>query len=522
MERKKKIIIGASVVAAVCSILVVSLNRHRQARVMPENMAQIETVQVKRQNLMDSISVTGTIKSADARDVSASAKDVKVLEVNAKAGDYVQAGDVIVVLDSSELELKLQEAQNSQALSAYNENKSIEAASETYAEAVEDGTEEYNKAVRDEAKAKEDLQEAEGDLSGAAKELKNQEASLREANAALDAAVKPEVPEGGEEDPAYQEALAAYQALETASAEAQRSYTEAHQAYIAAEEAEKRALETYETASEALADASRKNERSIASAEDNLEKAQMEHTYSNDSSQQTIENYQEQIASCTVTAPISGIITEVLVDAGDTYMGEGNTLFSVADNEHFTVAASVDEYDISSISKDMTAAVIVEAVGDEELPAEVSFVSPTVTSSNMGNSAYDIEIALKDANTDLRIGMTAKASIVLEAVYDVLTVPYDCVETDGEGNSFIQIDQNGEKVSVPVTLGMQGDYYVEISGDAVTEETQVYYPEPMSRADTSGEGEDTQDSGMFHMGGGEPTGGVPAGGPGGGPGGGGF
>lgn len=46
----------------------------------------------------------------------------------------------------------------------------------------------------------------------------------------------------------------------------------------------------------------------------------MEHKYSNDSSEQTIESYQEQIDSCTV---------------------------------------------------------IVEAVGEEELPAKVSFVSPT-------------------------------------------------------------------------------------------------------------------------------------------------
>lgn len=37
---------------------------------------------------------------------------------------------------------------------------------------------------------------------------------------------------------------------------------------------------------------------------------------------------------------------------------------------------------------------------------------------------------------DLRIGMTAKASIVKEAVYDVLTVPYDCVTTDEDGKFF--------------------------------------------------------------------------------------
>lgn len=524
MKRRRKVMITAAVLVVLTAggLLAGRWNRQRQAHLAAAEVTQVKTVPVKRQNLINSISVTGTIKSADARDVSASAREVKVLEVNCKVGDYVQAGDVMVVLDASDLELKLQEAQNRQALSAYNENKSIETASENYAEAVEDGTDEYDQAVKSEAKAKEALQEAEAELSGAAERLQRREERVREAEEALNAARKPE---GGETDA---EAQAAYEALEKAYEEAKSSYTEAHQAYMAAEETEKRALETYESASEALASAGKKNDRNVASAKDNLEKAQMEHAYSNDSSQQTIESYKEQIESCTVKAPISGIITAVKVDVGDTYMGEGSTLFSVADQEHFAVAATVDEYDISNIQKDMTAAVIVEAVGKEELPAKVSFVSPTAdtasntgNNSNAGSASYELEIALDDINTDLRIGMTAKASIVLNAVYDVLTVPYDCVETDEEGNSVINIDQNGEKVSVPVTLGMQGDYYVEISGDGVTEETKVYYPSPMVGAEKTESSPGMEEVMVFPGGGGEPSGGPSGGrgGPGGGPGG---
>ncbi len=513
--KKRKLIIGAAAVAAAGCLTAVWVNGQGQTRTVKEDILPVETVQVARQNVINSISVTGTIKSADARDVSANAKDVKVLEVNCKVGDYVHAGDVMVVLDSSSLELNLQEAQNRQALSEYNENKSIETASESYTEAVEDGTEEYNRAVRSETEAKEKLQEAEGALEDAADRLKRREERLGETEKALAAAEKPVAPEGSETDPGTQEAVAAYQELETAYAEAQRAYTEAHQEYTAAAEAEERAADTYKTAAEALADAQKKNDRSIASAEDSLEKAQMEHNYSNDSSQQTIENYQEQIESCTVTAPISGVITAVHVDAGDTYMGEGNTLFSIANNEHFVVAASVDEYDISKISTDMAAAVIVEALGDGELPAKVSFVSPTVTSSNTGSSAYDIEIRLDDASTDLRIGMTAKASIILDAAYDVLTVPYDCVQTDGESNSYVYVDQDGEKVSVPVTLGMQGDYHVEISGEGISEDTMVYYSVPMIRSDGVQEGSDEEAEMVIPMGGGS-SGGMegPLGGPG--------
>lgn len=181
-----------------------------------------------------------------------------------------------------------------------------------------------------------------------------------------------------------------------------------------------------------------------------------------------------------MTAPISGVITAMNVDVGDTYMGEGNALFSIADKEHFLVSASVDEYEISKIAKEMTAAVIVEALGDTEMEAKISFVSPTAASSNTGSSEYKIEIALDKANTDLRIGMTAKASIVRDAVYDVLTVPYDCVDTKEDGSKVIYKEQDGERVEVPVVVGMESDYYVEIAAEGIDENTQVYYTTPMT------------------------------------------
>lgn len=515
LKGKNRWLLAAVLVIAAAAVFIgyrmIRLRRNAQA--VREAMNTVETVRAVRQNLIESISVTGTIASADARDVSASAKDVKVLQVNYEEGDYVNAGDVIVILDSSDLERSLSQARNSQALSEYKENKSIETASRSYSEAVEDGTDEYETAVREEADAKEALQEAGADVNETADSLKRQEERLGEAKEAL-AAILPEQYEGGAESQAYQDAVAA---AEQAVSEAQAEYTSRHQAYNAAAEAEEKAAEAYEKASESLADASRKNDRNITSAADSLEQAQMEHAYSNDSSQKTIENYEEQIQSCTVTAPISGVITAMHAAEGDTYQGEGNVLFSVADQEHFIVSASVDEYDISSIAKDMAAAVIVEALGEEELPATVSFVSPTVTESSMGSASYGVEIALDEANTDLRIGMTAKASIVLDAVYDVLTVPYDCVTTDEEGNASVTVDQNGERMEVPVTVGMQGDYYVEVSGEGLKEDMMVCYTNPMTGAASGGEPPEGASSFPMPGGmGGSPGGGMPGGGPGGG------
>ena len=563
LGNKKKVLIPAVIVLILAGGFGVhALNRQKAKKAMAEQMSQVETTTVTKQNLIDSISVTGTIASADARDVSAIASNVKVKTVNYKVGDYVNAGDVVAVLDSSELERKLTEAQNSQALSEYNENKSIETASESYTQAVEDGTDDYNKAVKNESQAKEDLQDAEDDLSSAASTLKKREKSLSAAKEALNALTDPtesytvaanalesanakvktladqgQAAGDAEYDAAKAEADAAQATYDSVSAEkaaydaavqavndAQAAYTEAHQAYNSASDTEEKASDAYETASDNLTDASKNNDRNISNAADSLEKAQKEKEYSNNSSDQTIDDYKEQIAACTVTAPISGVITAMEVSEGDTYLGEGKTIFSIADNENFIVSASVDEYDISSISEGMTAAVIVEALGEDELPAKVSFVSPTASTSSSnggstGSASYSLEIALDDSNTDLRIGMTAKASIIKEAVYDVLTVPYDCVSTDEDGNSYVTVDQDGEKVQVPVAVGMQSDYDVEVSGDGLDENSVVYYNTPMVNNPSSSDGSSdsskdgiTFDMGGGDMGGGPGGGGAPAGG----------
>ena len=92
MSRKKKIVLAVLIAVIIIAgfWFWMSYNRRRAMEAIRESASQVETVQVTRQNLIDSISVTGTIASADARDVSASASNVEVLEVNYDVGDYVK------------------------------------------------------------------------------------------------------------------------------------------------------------------------------------------------------------------------------------------------------------------------------------------------------------------------------------------------------------------------------------------------------------------------------------------------
>ena len=124
-KKKKWILAGGVLVLIVGGLGIHSYSKAKAAKEKMTAMSQVETTQVTRQDLVDSISVTGTIASADSRDVSAIASNVEVQTVNYKVGDYVNAGDTVVVLDSTDLKLKLTEAQNNQALSTYSLEESV-------------------------------------------------------------------------------------------------------------------------------------------------------------------------------------------------------------------------------------------------------------------------------------------------------------------------------------------------------------------------------------------------------------
>lgn len=73
--------------------------------------------------------------------------------------------------------------------------------------------------------------------------------------------------------------------------------------------------------------------------------------------------------------------------------------------------------------------------------------------------------------------MNATAEILLSTVEDVFVVPIDAVEEQEDGSYVIYecSQQNGEQTftAIPVTLGAQNDYYVEVSGDALQEGMEI-------------------------------------------------
>ena len=130
-----------------------------------------------------------------------------------------------------------------------------------------------------------------------------------------------------------------------------------------------------------------------------------------------------------------------------------------------------------------------------------------------------MKITLDGTDDRLRVGMTAKASVILESVENAYAVAYDCVETDADGNSYVTaVSDDGTETKIDVTLGLESDYYVQIISDELSEGMLV---KATASSSSSGSSNDSSSDMMMNMGGGQGGGGDMGGGQGGGPGGGG-
>lgn len=428
-------------------------------------------ITLKKQNLTKSISATGTVESAGSRTVSAQANNLTVKKVKVKVGDQVKKGDALVSFDKSDLKDALADAKENLATVKADTSRSISSANQQLSTARETYSSESSKSAKAVTRAKKTLADAKKQVTSLKKKIK----------AAKNAAQKKEL----------QEQLSK------------------------AQEAKNQAQTSYENAVSSQESSARQNKSSVQNAQNAVETANSSAKKSIREAENQVEQARKNLNNCAVTAPISGIITAVSVVDGDTY--SGGSMFQIDDTSSFTVTTTVDEYDISNVSVGQRAVILTEATDKQEIQGKISFVAPSTnaTSSSASNSSgnssgavmasttsssggYEVVIDITESNDKLKMGLTAKCSLILEEATDVFAVPYDAIHKNDNGDSVIHVAKNENNTDkyekVAVTKGMESDYYVEISGDSLKEGMLVIIP--TDETEESSQQEDSQQKGF--------------------------
>ncbi len=188
----------------------------------------------------------------------------------------------------------------------------------------------------------------------------------------------------------------------------------------------------------------------------------------------------KQLEDSTITAPISGVVTAVNAEEG---VPANGILFVIENVDQLEISTSVKEYDITSVKEGMPVVIRTDAIEGEEFEGVLTELAPTGTKGASGGAVtFAAKVTIPKPGA-LRVGMNTRMDIVLEEKENVFRVPFEALHTAEDGSYYITSvipNESQEKnaapfvtKNIPVTTGMETDFYVEILSDQLEEGMQI-------------------------------------------------
>lgn len=218
----------------------------------------------------------------------------------------------------------------------------------------------------------------------------------------------------------------------------------------------------------------RELEAQVKSAEASLEFAQSSATRSDDlwrqriitaseyerdraalaAAQATLEQLKTRLGYAVIQAPISGVVTEKRLEAGD-IVSPQTRLFSVADVSTLVSRVMVSELEVPLLRPGAVVDVSVDALGGARVPGRIRRVFPAADSATR---LVPVEVALSGASVaQLRPGYTIRATFRLGTRDDALLVPTRAVMGPAGARTVVVVSQGrGERRMVRVGPDIEG------------------------------------------------------------------
>ena len=444
-RKRRRLLIILLIVAAVIGLIVFWIsNSVKKAKEALAGLSAntVQTAFVEKKTLYDSKDATGTLYALESRTITRSLQGseqggAKINAINVEVGDHVSVGDVLVEFSKENVEKSIEEAKEDigtqkqlDALNAEDEQRKYVYSYESAATSMKDAAQNVDDALKA-------LYEA-CDTYGDAKRARDE--AMEKEN--------------------WDDVKASYEA-------------QVANAY----QAEQQAQKAYDNAVKAQADG---GQGSVSSVANSLSEADSSYKKAQITSGETVKKLERQLNDSIdslddyiVYATIDGVVTEVNVSEGNTFVS-GNVL-TIQDDSGYKADVLVDEYDIPKVKKayeekkangqNLEVVVKTDATGDKEFKGHVTLISPTSTtttsfsstSSGSGSSSggtsssgaanYKVSIELDEIDESFMIGMSAKVAIIVnQSPENSLCVPYNCVKQTDDGKYIVKVlDENGDK-----------------------------------------------------------------------------
>ncbi|MBI1833283.1 MAG: efflux RND transporter periplasmic adaptor subunit [Candidatus Andersenbacteria bacterium] len=422
MKRVPKIIIAVVVILLGAGI-VFGVIRSRGGE------EEARTTTVSRGTVTQDVSFTGRIFPARSSDVSFSAAGV-ISAIHVKAGEVVQAGQLLASLDPRTAQLDVAKAKADLASAQEETRLTWE-------------------------KTKVEYEKVKGENTQLIEEQKQR---VRDAKAELD------------------QALSAYQTR--ADDEGDDSYLAkaAYASYLSARSAYNNAQESLTTLQKTVAksNASAKAASDVA-GEQHVSTTQAASTTAGLSSLGALQQRSAvTLSQYNLYAPFAGTVTTSDVEVGE-YATSAVSAFTVETTAELQVKADVTESDTIKLAVGMSADISFDAIPDQTSPAQISYIAPSAKIVE-GVPVYEVTLQLSSVATNVRPGLTSDVTVHANKVDNTLFIPRRAlIQKDGKtyvhilGSDGLTQEQEietgliGSTGSIEVTYGLSEGQTIVLS-----------------------------------------------------------
>jgi len=374
------------------------------------------------------VKYTGEVKATSVASVTPKVSAI-IQKINVEVGDFVNAGDVLMVLDSTQYSQAYNQAQAAYNSAVAAKNNAM-AAKESAGAAQNSAQASYDSVT-------------EGNLEQTRIALEQAVANAQSAyNTALDN---------------YNRQLVLYENGAISKVALDAAKTQLDNASIALESA-KANLELNQTVivphTEASAGAGvnqanagvNQAEAGIKQAEAGMKQASV-----------ALEIAASNVANCTINAPISGYVASKNFVIGQ-MASPGYEAFSIKNSDMLDVEINVTEAVIGMIKAGSKANITVKSAKVENVEAYVSVVSET---KNEATGMYMVKVAIPNEDGKIKVGMMADVTLTTESVNDVLTIDYNALINEN-GKYFVYVADGDKAIKKEVEVGIFDDKKAQI------------------------------------------------------------